>query len=387
MKTFIESLRGIYAKEQWLFFYALNVLFIWKYMSRTAYHPLIGTAVFTVIFLMTVPLFQYISKKGEKTVITVLVMLLAVSTLLIAALLYKVDRMELRVDRWSATTYFLDGLFSGIYPYGIHTHVCETNFPSPSPMWFYLNIPFWLMGDVGIGLICYLFLLVWLVWWFTRSKVRTLLYTMLLLISPAYWWEVAVRSDSISNAIVIFGIILFFEKKAFSFQRHWIATAVICGLMAVTRLWAPIPPAIYLARSFFSVSHARKAAVIAIILLVMFIVFAPYIFWDTDTWVFFHRNPYMSETSTGNGWILLVMIAIALFLAFRYRDFNEYCRYTSCFLTLFFVASLFYNHIAHNADISYFEDSDFDISYLSLMLPYCLYVLSLHPHTCCPKES
>ena len=146
--------------------------------------------------------------------------------------------------------------------------------------------------------------------------------------------------------------------------------------MAVTRLWAPIAPAIYLTKSFFKISHGRKILILAIILLVMFFFFAPYIFWDTDNWIFFHHNPYMSETSTGNGWILLIMIVIALFLAFRYQTFNQYSRYTSCFFTLFFITSLLYNHIAYNSDVSFFEDADFDISYLSLMLPYCLFLIS-----------
>ena len=284
--------------------------------------------------------------------------------------------MTVRVDRWSAKSFFLDGLFSGQYPYGIHTHICENNYPSPSPLWFYLNIPFWLMGDVGIGLPFYLLLLILVVFWFTQSIRQTLFFTLLLLISPAYWWEVAVRSDSISNLIVIFAVIILFEKRHLSFNSHWILTSIICGLMAVTRLWAPIAPAIYLARSFFNVSHIRKILILSIILLIMLLIFAPYIFWDTETWIFFRRNPYMSETSTGNGWVLLFMIAIALVLAFRYKNFSQYCRYTSCFLTLFFIVSLVLNHVLYHSDISFFEDADFDISYLSLMLPYCLILLS-----------
>ena len=31
--------------EQWLLYLALNILFIWKYMSRTAYSPLIGIVI------------------------------------------------------------------------------------------------------------------------------------------------------------------------------------------------------------------------------------------------------------------------------------------------------------------------------------------------------
>ena len=375
IKNIYNRLQSIEYKEQWLLYLLLNFLFIWKYMSRTAYNPLIGMAVFLVIVISCVSVYQYIVKNNKWVKVSIGILLIT-ACLLIAFFLYYIDSLSVNVDRWSATSYFLDGLFAGEYPYGIHTHVCETNFPSPSPLWFYLNIPFWLMGDVGIHLIFFLCLFIASIFWFTKSYHQTLFLLMLLLISPTYWWEVIVRSDGFSNDILIFAIILFFEKRKFSFEQHWIVTSIICGMMAVTRLWAPIAPAIYLTKSFFKIPHGRKILILAIILLVMFFFFAPYIFWDTDNWIFFKRNPYMSETSTGNGWILLIMIVIALVLAFRYKTFNQYSRYTSNFITLFFLVSLFYNHIAYNLDVSFFEDADFDISYFSFALPYILFTIS-----------
>ena len=377
MKTIlIDTLIKTRYKEQWLMYLLLNMLFIWKYMSRTAYTPLIGIAVFLAIVGITVAIIKYINGKSEKTIQIFLVSIFICSAIFIAYLLYIVDPMTVKVYRWSATSYFLDGLFSGQYPYGIHTHLCDTNYPSPSPFWFYLNIPFWLCGDVGIGLPFYLLLLIISIYWFSKSVKQSLLFTSLLLISPTYWWEIVVRSDGFSNAIIIFVIILWFEKKQWSFENKWVIVSVICGIIAVTRLWAPIAPAIYLLPSFCKVSHKRKIFIIFIILLVMFFFFLPYIFWDTDNWIFFHRNPYMSETSTGNPWILLIMIIIAFVLALRCKFFNQYCRSTACFFTLFFLVSLCYNHLTYHSDISFFEDADFDISYLSLMLPYCLFLLS-----------
>ena len=376
MNKLYTAITQIKYKEQWLFYFLLNLLFIWKYMSRTPYNPMMGMAAFLLLCTVSIKAYHLFFKGKERLSKYTIVVLFISACILIALLLYLIDPLTVRVDRWSATSYFLDGLFRGEYPYGIHTHVCETNYPSPSPLWFYLNIPFWLMGDVGFQLIFFLFFLILTVYWFTESYTQTLLYLILLLISPVYWWEVLVRSDGFSNDILIFAIILFFHKKHYSFEQHWLATSIICGMMAVTRLWAPIAPAIYLTQSFFKIPHRRKVMVLLTILLVMFFFFAPYIFWDTDNWIFFSRNPYMSETSTGNGWILLVMIAIALFLALRYKNFNQYCRYTSNFLVLFFTVSLVYNHVAYNMDISFFDDADFDISYISLMLPYCLFLIS-----------
>ena len=362
--------------EQWLLYLALNILFIWKYMSRTAYSPLIGIVIYLLLFCIAAYALHLSSRWSEQQLKAIVISIIAISCVGIALLLLTIDPLSVNVDRWSATTYFLDGLFSGKYPYGIHTHVCETNYPSPSPLWYYLNIPFWLIGDVGTGLFFYLLLLVTAVRWFTQSWQQTLIFTLLLLMSPAYWWEVIVRSDSLSNCIIIFAVLLLLEKRHISFSNHSLSTSILCGMIAMTRLWAPIAPAIYLSKSYFQQSHMKKILIFVIILLTMFFFFTPYIFWDTENWIFFQRNPFMSETSTGNPWILLIMIGIALILAFKYKNFNQYCRSTACFFTLFFIVSLLYNHLAYNSDISFFEDADFDISYLSLALPYILFSIS-----------
>jgi len=330
-------------------------------------------AVFIFLTILIIPRLQKLNQFLSKYLSASLVFLTITA---ICFFLYKIEPLNINVDRWSATTYFLDGLFSGVYPYGIHTHVCETNYPSPFPLWQYINIPFWLVGDVGIGLIIFFIIFAVGCYWFTNSFTQTFIMLLLLTLSPSYWWEVLVRSDGLSNTILVFISILMMEKKKISFQNHWVLTAIICGLLASTRLSAIIPLAIYLCGSFFKISFKQQLSVIVIILSIVFIFFSPYIFWNTDTWIFFSRNPFMSQTSTGNIWILLVMVTIAIVLSLTFKIFKQYTRRTACFIFIFFGISLIYNHLTYNADISFMEDADFDISYLSLSLPYCLFSIA-----------
>lgn len=152
MNKIYTAITHIKYKEQWLFYFLLNLLFIWKYMSRAPYNPMMGMAAFLLLCSVSIKAYNLFFKSKERLSKYTIVVLLISAYILIALLLYLIDPLTVRVDRWSATSYFLDGLFRGEYPYGIHTHVCETNYPSPSPLWFYLNIPFWLMGDVGFQL-------------------------------------------------------------------------------------------------------------------------------------------------------------------------------------------------------------------------------------------
>lgn len=367
----------MFNKLKIVIYIAINILFILKYVGRTAINPYYCASIYAIV-CTAVYVLLYKGIKTEKMARNLFYGLLTCTVAGILLLLYKVDPMTVRVDRWSATTYFLDGLFEGVYPYGIHTHVCQSNFPSPFPMWQYINIPFWLMGDVGLGLVAFLLLFVFMIRWFTNSWKTTVLALILLMLAPCYWWEVLVRSDGLSNAILVFCVILWMEKQKISFLNHWVLTAIICGMVASTRLSAIIPMALYVANSYFKSNALRMSLSPVIALAVLGFFFVPYIFWDTTTWVFFSRNPFMSQSSTGNIWILLVMAAIALATILLYnKDINRYMRSTAAFVFCFFLAAICYNHAVRHADIPFFADADFDISYLTLSLPYCLYSLTI----------
>ena len=363
-------------KSIWIIFLSVNMLFIWKYVSRTTVPVWPCIILWCIFVLLFCKLFRLITNKWPTSIffIGVTVMLTAFAGILL--LLIKIDPLSVNVDRWSATTYFLDGLSQGIYPYGIHTHVCETNYPSPLPLWHYIHFVFWLLGDVGLGLFAFLFLFATSILWFTRNLQQTTFAVALLILSPAYWWEVLVRSDGLSNAILVFCVILLMERKKISFTSRWLTTSTICALTALTRLSAIIPVANYIVKDYIKLSLWKKISSIMIILAIIFLFFAPYIFWDTTTWVFFSRNPFMSQTSTGSPLILVLMIVVDFFIIYLYNtNLKHFMRSTTWFVFAFFLISIMYNHFMYSTDISIFEDSDFDISYLTLSFPYCLYTI------------
>ena len=354
----------------------INCTFVFKYSQRT---PL-NAWLCTLTYALFVPfLWRICMPRLLRHARTVTIAALIAATIVILLLLRTIAPLSVNVDRWSATTYFLNGLFSGSYPYGIHTHVCETNFPSPFPLWHYLNIPFWWLGDVGLALIPVLLFFAFIIIRFTRSWTSTLTAILLLLCSPSYWWEVAVRSDGLSNAILTFGVILLMEHRSISFRSHWLLTSLLCGMAASTRLSAIIPMAIYVSYDFFRIPLRRQIASVIVIAAVIGFFFAPYVLWDTHSWIFFRRNPFLSQTSTGNPYVMLLMVCIALYLALkRNRSINLYMLRIGLFMLFFFAVSITANHLLHHPDISPWQDADFDISYLTLALPFCLFCI-IHP--------
>ena len=363
-------------KTAWVVFLLVNSAFILKYTARTPYSPLLFLVLWLVAAAAVVWTFRRIVSSEQRACWTVTAMMVA-AVALIAALLIVVDPLSVNVDRWSATTYWLDALFDGVYPYGVHTHVCETNYPSPFPLWHYLNLPFWLMGDVGLGLIFFILLLVVTLQWYGRSWRLTAQALLLLMLSPAYWWEVAVRSDGLSNAILIFCVVLFMERRRISFTTHWPLAALIVGLAASTRLSAIIPLGLYLAASYLRSSRLSLCLSPLIVVAIVAAFFMPFILWDTTTWPFLSRNPLLTQSSTGNPWTLLAMAAVALLLILRYnKNLWRYMNSTAAFMFLFFLVAITYNHLVNHAGTHPFDDADFDISYLTLSMPYALYAIA-----------
>lgn len=366
---------------QVLIYLLINILFIFKYFSRTAFEPSLLALGYTLVFLsLGVASTVYGKRISEKSFKTIYWLLLSLMLLAIVLMLAYIDPYSVRVDRWSAVTFFLDHLFQGEYPYAAHTHVSTTNFPSPFPVWYAINLPFYILGDVGIGLIFFLLLAAFSIRYCFSSYKPAFFFLLLLCMSPAYWWEVAVRSDSLSNAFLVFLAVLWFWKKNYSLTQNFYLSVFLCALLASTRMSAVLPLALFFFRPFvIELSLKRKIFFVLAVLSILFLTFSPFVFWDTHTWVFFSRNPFMSQSGVGNVFVLLLMIALGAFLAFRWEHIRSFFFVTSLFLFLFILSSQVTLVILKDVRESIFSDSQYDISYFSLCLPYCIaYMLSFH---------
>lgn len=360
---------------QWIIFLFINCIFVFKYSQRTSISPYLCIFIYALFVTSIYNITKKITRLNYKYTTIALLFFVCI---LISLILIKIDPLSVNVDRWSATTYFLDGLFSGTYPYGIPTHI--GNYSSPFPLWHYLNIPFWILKDVGIGLIFFILMLVYAVFKLTLSYKKTFLFLLLISCSPAYWWEIVVRSDGMSNQILILCTIIFLYKKNISFDNQWILTSVILGLCACTRLSAIIAIGIYLLKSYINTSLIKKIYSIFIILFIAFIFFIPYIFWDVDNWIFFSRNPFMTQSILANVWILIIAVTATIFFTLYCNngDIVRYFNFTSIIMFLFFISTILCFHFESETNLSIWNDSNFDISYLTLSLPYCIISLLIN---------
>ena len=376
----MKDIISAYKRNLWqitLYLFA-NILFIFKYVSRTDISASLVAVLYVVAILGVIYLYNTLAPKISETALKYSSFaLLAVTILCIVAALVYIDPYSVRVDRWSAVSFFLEGLFNGEYPYGIHTHVSETNFPSPFPLWHVINIPFYLIGDVGTGLIFFLIITFAIVKIYFNSYRKVFFFLSLLILSPSYWWEVAVRSDSLSNGFLVLTFILWYAKKGYSMNKNLLLTILCCGVIASTRLSAVLPVALFLFAQYLQLNWLKKILFPLSILGFVVLVFMPFILWTVDgTYVFFTRNPFMSQTSVGNPIFLMIMVVAGMATALKWKNTNQYFGYTATFMFVFMAGSQLSLIMTRGISGSFFTDSTYDLSYFTLYLPYTLMALA-----------
>lgn len=357
---------------QLIVFFAVNSLFVLKYTARTSFNPIVVLFVYVVSILAAYLIFQrWISSKNERVFKVLFLILLISMSISIAFVLVKIDPYSIRVDRWSALSFFWDSFFQGKYPYATHTHVSTINFPSPFPFWHLISLPFYLLGDVGIGIIFFLIVTSFVVKYFFQSFKAAFVFLSLLALSPGYWWEVFARSDSLSNAFFVFMILLWAIKNNKSLNNSFIWAIFISGAIATTRFTAILPVALFVFPAFLKLPWKRKIIYLSGAFLVAFLIFSPFIFWDTEQWIFFKRNPFMSQTKNGSLPVFLSMMVLGVLLSLSWKNKFQYFFVTSVFIFVFILSTQIVIFI-QGGEGTFFEGSIVDISYFNLALPYCL---------------
>lgn len=375
MKKIFPQLFNVISLQLFIYFF-VNSLFIFKFVPRLGISPFPVFLIYLLIVLGIIFLYKkYSSIITENTFKKLYWMMIGMVIISIIGIFIVVDPYSLRVDRWSALTFFWDSLLQGNYPYAAHTHVAVKNFASPFPLWHVISFPFYLLGDVGIEIIFFLIISAIAVHKFFSSYRTSFFFYLMLFLAPAYWWEVSVRSDSLNNALLVFMIILWYSKKEHTISSSFKYIILISGIIASTRMTALLPLAIFFFQPYLKFSTTKKIVLPFAILGIALLTFLPFIFWDTDTWIFFSRNPFMSQGYNGSIYILLLMIPIGIYLSLKWKTTEQFFNLAGFFVFFFIFISLIDREITLG-DGYFFSDGVSDISYFTLAFPYCLASLS-----------
>lgn len=347
-----------------LMYLGINSLFLLKYGLR-----ILPLSVVIMVVLTYSGLIYALIKVSQRLSIRLLVIVAIFLLFTLTVAQCSINPYELNVDRWSAIHNFLHNLFNGIYPYAAQTHL--GGYGSPFPVWQVFHIPFYLIGNVGLS---FLFGIGMFFDSVRRSfgSQQAFMALLMLTISPAFVYEIMVRSDLMTNFLVCSAFILYFRHYHITFDKHCLLLSVIIGLMASTRLSILVPFGIYFLGDFVRISYRRQTFSVAIILIVFILTFLPFLLWNGEMLLFFEYNPFVLQSRQGNLTDFLLFIPLGIWLAFSWRDdISRYAFNTACFMIMLVVVTFVHNMYLHDNWNQLFE-SAYDITYFNMALPFLI---------------
>lgn len=348
----------------------INVMFIVKYSARISYKL---SVVVAITYTISVCIALFILKRIRFKRKSILLFLILSYIILLAIGQTIIDPYQLKVDRWSAIHNFLHNLFHGIYPYAAQTHL--GGYGSPFPIWQFFHIPFYLLGNVGLSFFFSLGIFFASVWKnFTAKQLSCM--CLLILLSPAIMYECIVRSDLISNFLLLASFVNYLYFNSANIEKHWKKTAFVIGLFLSTRLSTAIPFFIYIFPIYSKFSKWKQILFPVYILCIFIITFIPFMFWNGEMLFFFQYNPFILQTRQGSMIIILLLIPVYFYLSLSWKGNYRLlmCNIALAMITLVAVTFI-YNMYTTDTWNELFQ-SRYDITYFDMSLPFLLSSIS-----------
>lgn len=366
-------LKKTYKKNFFSLIYLLvNLLFLYKYGLR---QNLISVNLLILIysiscigFFITNPIDYFLKTESRKA--KSYLILCSVGTLIIFCLTYLIDGTKLNVDRWSAMDVGIKALLNGEYPYTATDHLNgrTSNFPGL----FIIGLPFYLMGNVGYLQVFSFVLLSFTLYNILKIK-QTLNYIILLLLSPAFWWEIFAISDLLSNVIIVFCFVLLIKDK---FKDNVLKKPVFMGLstsfLTLTRGIVAIPLILLVFRDFITINIRDKIKYVISFILLSILLIALVIINCPDLETLKKFNPLNLQTMYLPNYINIFAVLLPFYFSLKIKKFNnqyfQFCTYLLLFPPfLSFSITMYYMGFD-----TIIIDNKFDLSYLSIAFPFLI---------------
>ncbi len=270
----------------------------------------------------------------------------------------------------------IKALLNGEYPYMAIDHLGgrSSNFPGL----FLIGIPFYLLGDVGfLQPFVFLFILFML----TKSNFNPYqksIILILLIFSPAYLWEITVKSDLMSNIILIIMFIMIWHLKYFkNYFKYPILLALILSILVLTRGIVVIPLSIFLFKDFYKSPLKIKLNFLISFITFLSLLIIPIILLSPNYESLKEYNPFILQTRQTSIILQALTLIFAVFISFKIKNIKQV--FTWSFNIIFFILfSTFIFYLVKYGVNKSILDSVFDLSYLGMVIPFIIVLIALN---------
>ena len=300
----------------------------------------------------------------------------ATTTVLVIGLLivqYHFDPLTNKVDRWSALAYPIQNLFNGQFPYSAKTHL-DGN-ASPFPIWLVFHIPFYLLQNVGLSEIFTCMIFIYSIKLLSGYKAA-IKATVLLFLSINLWYEVAVRSDLISNFFLLAAFINILQVYQINFKQHPWILSVCVGLWLSTRLSVAFPLFILFFPYYIKLKVKKQILIPLLVVGVFAMTFLPLILWDAKELFGAENNPFSLQFRQGSPIATIFLVTTVLTMSLTWKDnYQLQVLYSVLILLLIPIVSYGYSMYIYGNWTEIFN-SNYDITYIDAAIPFAITILS-----------
>lgn len=373
MQNCNHQIKDINTSILYVLYFLINALFITKYLMRISLsvtllalsaYLLAGLLLPLLAGLLLPRLAARVGHVGSRSLWFAILGFI----LVLAGMQYLIDPYQIQVDRWSAIHNFINYLVHGRYPYMAPTHL--GGYGSPFPVWQFLHIPFYYLNNVGLSLFAVLAFTLYTVKRLYGNRA-TLCFLAYLLYSPAFLYEIFVRSDLMANFLLVLAVINLLLIKQAGLSTRPVLYFLLLGMLLSTRLAVAIPFFIFLLRPFLSLNFRRKTSFLLGIFLTFSLTFLPFLLWDMKSLLFFEYNPFILQTRQGSLSGILLLIPIMIYLAFSWQDSRRRLYGNIGYGLFLLTAVTFIINMATCGNYRLFSPT-YDISYFSMSLPFII---------------
>ncbi len=351
-------------------FIFINITFCVRYAIRISIE---ATIISTIIYLLlSVFTIKFCNKNTLSLKQIFLTCIIWVACCIV--LLQFVPLETIRVDRIEMIELFWNAVNDGEYPYSPRGNF-NGNHPGPMPIYFILCYPFYLIKTYA--LIPILSYMAWIYYTYHTNRQSTTLLLLLIIFSPACYWEVLCRSTIIFNTIIF--LIWFVSLKSFdSFSsKKLIISAIIGGLLLSTRSILVVP---IIAFGIYALHHKlqqrSKTIIWGFVLLATFIAtHIPLLFYGIDKVIEINPITIQTDFFIPSEYMILFIILLSI-ISYKCTNFNRITFISGIFLfaiaLLYIVRYIFCTGLEHSITMGC------DISYFLFSLPFLFYSLENH---------
>ena len=313
-----------------LFLFAINIIFL-------SNHSAFGLNYLPVYYWLSIPLFLviiwFVDKILESNRIIVrknFILLFALIILFFAAseILFNVNKG----NDYLASGIWLTNISNGTFPYN-YANLFNL------PFLYYVEAPFYLLGNVSLFGFFGLALFLFLVLEFSSTKKEIAIRTIVLLALPIFYYEMLTGGDSFANAVLVIAII-FLMKKFIDENKidiKFFFLSVVFGAFLCTRVLLVIPFVLSLLY-FFRYNIKNMVLFVLLSFLIGFAFLVPFLRWDYSSFV--NLGPFTNSLTHLSIWIYILLFIIVVYIGWVISDLQELLFASG--IILFFVSLIIY---------------------------------------------